>query len=411
MTIGNSVTSIGEWAFYNCSGLTSVTIGNSVTSIGDYAFKDCGGLTSVTIGNSVTSIGDYAFSGCSGLTSVTIPNSVTSIGGYAFSNCSRLTSVTIGNSVTGIGNYAFYVCSGLTSVTIRNSVTRIGQSAFSGCSGLTAVHYNGTIGQWCGITFGNYSSNPLAYAHHLYINNAEVTSASIPNTVTAIYSYAFYGCSGLTSLTIGNSVTSIGNDAFSGCSGLTSITFLGSTPPQIIGNYLFSSVPSDIPVYIPCGRLAYYASQIPYFTNYIEQLYEFSAASNDESMGTVQVLTVPSCSNPNAVLYAVPADGYRFDHWSTGSTDNPYTLTVTSDTTIIGYFVLEGGGTQGIDEVGEDDIHISVIDGHIHVEGVAEEKVRVYDITGRMVQNRSLPSGVYMVKIGLSTAQKVVVMR
>ena len=214
----------------------------------------------------------------------------------------------------------------------------------------------------------------------------------------------------------------------------------------------------------------------------MEQQFDFSAESADESRGTVQVLTEPSCANPNAVLNAVPtngyrfdhwstgstdnpytltvtngtiitayfeeipatytvtvtadnptngsvtgggvfeegttitltatpADGYRFDHWSTGSTDNPYTLTVTSDTTIIGYFVLEGGGTEGIDEVGEGDIHISVIDGHIHVEGVAEEEVRVYDITGRMVQNRSLPSGVYMVKIGLSTAQKVVVMR
>ena len=104
------VTSIGEEAFYDCSGLTSVTIPNSVTSIGKEAFSYCKGLTSVTIGNSVTSIGDYAFQSCSGLTSVTIPNSVTSIGGSAFSNCSGLTSVTIPNSVTSIGIYAFYRC-------------------------------------------------------------------------------------------------------------------------------------------------------------------------------------------------------------------------------------------------------------------------------------------------------------
>ena len=107
---------IADYAFSDCSGLTSVTIGNSVTSIGDRVFYGCSGLTSVTIGNSVTSIGDYAFSGCSGLTSITIPDSVTSIGWSAFSGCSGLTSVTIGNSVTSIGYDAFYNCSGLTEI-------------------------------------------------------------------------------------------------------------------------------------------------------------------------------------------------------------------------------------------------------------------------------------------------------
>ncbi len=110
------VTSIGKYAFYKCSGLTSVTIPNSVTSIGISAFYNCSGLTSVTIGNSVTSIGYYAFDGCYGLTSVTIPNSVTTIVQSAFSNCRGLTSVTIGNSVTSIGKYAFSGCSKLTSI-------------------------------------------------------------------------------------------------------------------------------------------------------------------------------------------------------------------------------------------------------------------------------------------------------
>lgn len=109
-----SVTSIGEDAFYGCSGLTSAIIGNSVKSIGESAFDSCSGLTSVTIGNSVKSIGEGAFRYCSGLTSVTIPNSVTFIGEDAFSDCSGLTSVTIGNSVTSIGEIAFYGCSGLT---------------------------------------------------------------------------------------------------------------------------------------------------------------------------------------------------------------------------------------------------------------------------------------------------------
>ena len=117
--------------------VTYESVEYSVTSIGDGAFGEDmfqqSRLTSITIPNSVTSIGKYAFYGCSGLTSVTIPNSVTSIGNYSFWGCFGLTSVTIPNSVTSIGNYAFRYCSGLTSVTIPNSVASIGNGAFSGC--------------------------------------------------------------------------------------------------------------------------------------------------------------------------------------------------------------------------------------------------------------------------------------
>ena len=165
----------------------SASIQDGVTSIGDRAFYGCTGLASVTIGNSVTSIGSSAFSGCTGLTSVTIPDSVTSIGGSAFSGCTGLTSVTIPNSVTSIGNDSFSGCTGLTSVTIPNSVTSIGNDSFSGCTGLTSV--------------------------------------TIPDSVTSIGWSAFSGCIGLISATIGNSVTSIGSSAFFGCSNLTSVYF------------------------------------------------------------------------------------------------------------------------------------------------------------------------------------------
>ena len=134
-----SVTSISDYAFANCSSLTSVTIPNSVTSIGYAAFSDCGKLTSVTIPNSVTRIGGRFFGGCRSLTSVTIPNSVTSIGDCAFEGCSSLKSVDIPNSVTSIGNSAFENCSALESVIIPNSVTSIGDYAFSGCSILQSV--------------------------------------------------------------------------------------------------------------------------------------------------------------------------------------------------------------------------------------------------------------------------------
>ena len=134
--IGNGVTTIGNYAFCYCTGLTSVDIPNSVTKIGNYAFCYCTGLTSVTIPNSVTEIASDSFRDCTGLTSVTIPNSVTAIGDYAFAYCTGLTSIDIPNSVTSIGNYSFEDCTGLTSIDIPNNVTSIGYKAFSGCSGI-----------------------------------------------------------------------------------------------------------------------------------------------------------------------------------------------------------------------------------------------------------------------------------
>ena len=138
VVIGNTATSIGVFAFFQCTNMTSVTIGNSVTSIGVSAFYGCTNLTSVTIGNSVTSISDYAFYQCANLTSIAIPNSVSSIGEYAFNQCANLTSVTIGNSVTSISDYAFYGCANLTSIAIPTSVTTIGNNAFL-ASGLATV--------------------------------------------------------------------------------------------------------------------------------------------------------------------------------------------------------------------------------------------------------------------------------
>ena len=148
------------------AGLAEYTIPNSVTTIGDNAFDNCSSLTSVTIPDSVTTIGGSAFSGCSSLTSITIPNSVTTIGYKAFYYCSSLTSITIPDSVTSIGSTAFYYCSSLTSVTISDSVTWIGSQAFDNCSSLTSVYCKATT--------------PPTGGNNMFIRNASDRKIYVP---------------------------------------------------------------------------------------------------------------------------------------------------------------------------------------------------------------------------------------
>ena len=230
--VESGVTSIGDYAFYACLKLNSVTLHGDVKSIGGYVFQDCTKLTAVEIPEGVTSIGYRAFAGCSGLTSVTIPESVTSIGSGAFYDCSSLTGVTIPKGVTSIASAIFHGCSRLTSVTIPEGVTSIGGSAFYGCSNLTSVTIPEGVVSLGYFAFHGCSSltsvtipeGVPSIGDHVFYGCSKLTSVVIPEGVTSIGSSAFAGCSSLTSVTIPEDVTSIGSSAFSSCSGLTSVT-------------------------------------------------------------------------------------------------------------------------------------------------------------------------------------------
>ena len=220
--IDNSVTTIGDFAFYNCSTLTSITIPDNATTIGSGAFYGCDSLSSVNIPNTIKTIENYAFYGCKKLTSITIPNNITAIESGVFGNCISLTSIIIPNNVTHIGGYAFYGCDSLSSVNIPNNVATIGNYAFSGCKKLTSI--------------------------------------IIPNNVTTIGSYAFSGCNNLTDVTIGRDMRRIESGAFYDCSSLTSLTIYTTSPPGLFDKNTFYNVSNTFAIYVLCGLIPTYQS-------------------------------------------------------------------------------------------------------------------------------------------------------
>ena len=228
--------SSAPWSDYRTTIATAI-IGDSVTNIGNFAFQYCIGLTSITIPNSVTSIGDFAFFDCNNLISVDFnADSCISVGSNCWLHCTSLATINIGDNVKRIPDYAFARCRELTSITIPNSVTSIGRSAFAGCSGLASIVIpNGVT------TIGDGA----------FVGCIGLTSITIPNNVTTIGERTFLNCSGLTSIIIPNSVTSIGVWAFYNCTELTSITTHATTPPTLESG-AFYDVPSNIHIYIPC---------------------------------------------------------------------------------------------------------------------------------------------------------------
>ncbi|OPZ36844.1 MAG: hypothetical protein BWY98_00307 [Tenericutes bacterium ADurb.BinA155] len=283
-TIPSSVQDIGRCAFYNCTSLTEIFVPSSVKSVGSCAFVNCTSLvkaefpsleslcsiafgwfganpltsahhlyidgsevTDLVIPSSISAIPGEAFSGGSFL-SVLIPSSVTTIGGAAFRGCSSLRSLVIPSSVTSIASYAFSNCSSLVSVSFSSSIDKIDMAAFEGCTSLAKLEVP-DFNALCSTHFTESSSNPLFYAHHLYVGGSEVTEVAIPSNCTEIGSATFAGALYLTNVSIPSSVTAIGHQAFSGCTSLSQVTIPSSVTSM--GGWVFSGCTSLSQVTIP----------------------------------------------------------------------------------------------------------------------------------------------------------------
>ena len=394
VTIGNSVSVIGASAFSGCTSLNSVTIGNSVSEIGGNAFEGCTNLVSINIPESVNYIGLGAFKNCNSLpvydnlryadcylvgaidksiTSATMKDGTGFIGEYAFSGCSSLTSVTIPNSVATIGYGAFSYCKELISINIPSSVRSIRIGAFSGCYNLQKVKIS-DIAAWCNIGFGvseiieeeyydwesheyftaavsrgEVCSNPLYYAHNLYLNDELISDLIIPDSVTWIEPYAFYNCSNLKSVTIPNSVWWISDYAFYGCTDLKNITLGANIKYVREGAFANCQNLKQVICYakeppLRCGEEETYFMSKTVEEFYTDYCYPFEGSSN-----YLATLIVPDESIEEYEMYGSGLDAGWCDFGTIKGISSLMKAVVSPDgSTITFYFGEEDGSRQGI---------------------------------------------------------------
>ena len=278
LTIGNKVTSIGDYAFSECTNLNSVNVLEGCTTIGKDAFSYCTGITSVNLAEGVNSIGTSAFYGCTNLPFIAIPKSVTSLGNFAFCKCSSLTDFAIPEGIVTIGWETFANCSSLISISIPSTVTAIKKRAFAGCSNLKYIDLPEGIASIETDSFKDCSSLCVilnsSNVKSWFTNNTAIKEIVLSENVSSVENRAFAGCSGLTSLSVGTNVDVYGDNAFEGCTAVEELTVMGSVMPTVPSDKftairMFSPGPLDVEefdpkvyrtatLYVPKGSLARY---------------------------------------------------------------------------------------------------------------------------------------------------------
>ncbi len=331
----------------NGDGELSYAEAASVTDLGE-VFKSNSSITSfdeLQFFINLTSINSFAFYNCYHLTSVEIPNSVNSIGSGAFGNCSDLSSIEIPSSVASIGSDSFESCYSLTSMIIPKSVFSIGVGAFRRCFELEHIIVDSENNV--------YDSRDNCNAIIKTSTNELVTGCKntvIPNSVTSIGIFAFYGCYNLTTIEIPSSVTLIDGCSFYACSGLTSITVFSEIPP-LLGVWAFDYVNKSIPVHVPCRSLIAYQSPKGWneFTNYIPGTEcdsgEIIVTANPFEGGTITGAGYYE-GGATCTLTATANTGYTFVNWTKDgvkvSDSEIYSFVVAGDALFVANFVPIG---------------------------------------------------------------------
>ncbi len=317
------VTSIGDQAFYNCDGLTSITMPNTITSIKREAFGVCSSLTTVTIPVNVSNFGYNVFRRCDNLETIIWNARKCADCDESGNNLPRnVTTIIFGEAVEYI---PAYLCESLniSTLTLPNSVKSIGKRAFYGCKKLTAI---------------NFSDNLTSIGEKAFMGNTYLTSISLPNSVDSIYNGAFYQCTNLQAIEIGSGIKYL-YYPFGECSKILDFAIWSETPP--IGS---PSIDTAVIITIPCGsENLYKAANVWKNYNFQESIgYTFSAKTADPLMGAVDVTQYPDCStNGIAKFVATPEDGYHFVSWNDGSTTNPRTVEVTEDLAFVATFAQD----------------------------------------------------------------------
>lgn len=297
VTIPATVTVIGDMAFADCRSLATLALPGALTTLGESAFLNCRSLTSLAISSGVTAIPGQLCNECRTLGSISLPAGVTKIGYSAFANCAGLTSFALSTATTSIGNEAFLGCSGLTTVSINSSLATIGERAFEGCGSLSAINVDGSNTSFSsadGVLFDKTGSTLLlcpagksgnypvpatvsivaqgAFAHSelstvtlpgsvsslgqdTFYYASGLTSLAIPSSLSAIGPWAFAGCSGLTSVTIPATVANLGEDAFHSCSGLEWALFNGNAPAM--GTTVFDNAAAGFTIYFHAAKTGF----------------------------------------------------------------------------------------------------------------------------------------------------------
>ena len=421
---GDSVEYIPEYLCYGMDELTSITIPNSVISIGRNVFENCSSLSSIkwnakkcnnftfekrpfvatnlvtsfVFGDSVEHVPTYLCYGMNNITSITIPNGVTSIGGSAFDGCTGLASVIIGNDVTEIGDYAFYSCDKLRTVEIGNSLETIGSHAFSGCTAIYSISIDAII--------------PPIVESSTFSSVSRTAQIKVPCNAVAAYQASTYWneftnyIESPYSLSIKVNDNSMGIAVIIKQNSCTDVT--AQVQAQALPGYEFVKwsdgftenphtlfVTENMTITAEFRKIGEEPEDKP---GEEEKHNNFIVESADKTQGAVEI-----------TITAEAIEGFEFDHWSDGSTENPRVVTLDADVELYAYFRVAGTGLEN-SVISSANVYGN--NGTLYVEG-AETDYHVLDMAGRLIYTGrdaqlQLPCGVYMVAIG-GEVQKVVI--